>query len=38
MAKLQCTYGKGMTIYSPKYDIYVGIGSVFRCKDVYQVL
>lgn len=35
---LECTLGKGMTIYSKKYDIYVGIGSEFRCKDVYTIM
>ena len=36
--RLDCTYGKGMTIYSKKYDLYVGIGSVYRCQDRYTIL
>ncbi|MBL7732000.1 MAG: hypothetical protein JNM88_12540 [Chitinophagaceae bacterium] len=35
---LECGYGKGMTIYSRKYDLYVGIGSEFRCKDIYTIV
>jgi hypothetical protein len=35
---LECSYGKGMTIYSRKHDLYVGIGTEFRCKDVYTIV
>jgi hypothetical protein len=35
---LDCSYGKGMTIYSKKHDLYVGIGTEFRCKDVYVII
>lgn len=37
MKFLECTYGKGMTIYSKRHDLYVGVGSEFRCRDVYTV-
>jgi hypothetical protein len=30
---LECTYGKGMTIYSVKHDLYVGVPSEYRPSD-----
>jgi len=36
--QLECSFGKGMTVYSKKYDLYVGIGSSFRCRDIYTVI
>lgn len=36
--QLECSYGKGMTVYSKKYDLYVGVGSSFRCSDIYTVI
>ena len=35
--QIEYSYGKGMTIYSKKYDLYIGAGSEFRCKDVYTI-
>lgn len=37
MKRLETTFGKGMTIYSSKYDIYVGVPSQSRCKDFYTI-
>jgi len=36
--QLECSFGKGMTIYSKKYDLYVGIGSEFRSKDFFTII
>lgn len=38
MQILECGYGKRMTIYSKKHDLYVGSGTVARCNDVYTLL
>jgi hypothetical protein len=36
--QLECSYGKGMTVYSKKHDLYIGIGSIYRCRDIYTIL
>jgi hypothetical protein len=38
LARLNCVWGKGDALYSRKYDLYVGIGTALRCKDIYKVL
>jgi hypothetical protein len=35
--QLEYTYGKGMTMYSPKYDLFIGAASNYRCKDYYTI-
>lgn len=38
ITRLEATYGVGMTIYSKKCDLFIGIGSEFRCRDIYEIL
>ena len=35
--KLEATLGKGMTIYSKKYDIVIGVGAPYRCRNYYLI-
>jgi len=35
---LTYTFGKGMTLYSVKYDLYIGPHMIYRCQDQYSLL
>jgi hypothetical protein len=35
--RIETTYGKGMTFYSKKYDLFIGPAMELRCRDVYII-